>query len=122
MDLADLISRFAPVDGVHATSIPRLDLVRFSHPTGPVHAMHEQAMVIVAQGAKEVTLGDRILANGPERFLIVSVDVPIVGRVMKATPESPYLCMRLHLDPDSIGHLVREGHGGRESEQDVGLC
>ena len=109
MELAGLIARFAAHDGVHATPIPRLDLVRMSAPTGPVHAMHEQAIVFVAQGVKEVILGERVFVNGPEHFLVVSVSVPVIGRVSVATVRRPYLCMRLHLNVQVLRELLADG-------------
>ena len=54
MDLADLIARHTDGEGVHVSRIPRLDLVRISGATGPVHSMHEQAVVFVAKGRKRV--------------------------------------------------------------------
>src|SRR5258708_7445665 len=110
MNLAGLISRYATNEGPQASSIPRLDLVRISQPTGPVHAMHEQAVVLVAQGAKEVISGEKTFLNGPAHFLIVAADVPVIGRVTEATPAQPYLCMRLHLHIGTLRELLSDGH------------
>ena len=50
-------------------------------------------------------------------YLVVSVDVPIVGQIMEATPDRPFLCLRLDLDPAAIGALMLESdveRAGRE--------
>jgi transcriptional regulator GlxA family with amidase domain len=36
------------------------------------------------------------------------VDLPISGEIIQATPESPYLCLRLDLDPNQILDLIKE--------------
>ena len=108
MDLARLIAQHITSDGEQATSIPRLDLVRRSRPTGPVHSMHEQAVVFVASGYKRVVIANEIFTNGPDKFLIVSVGVPVIGEVTAATPAAPYLCMRLHLNLPILRELLTE--------------
>ena len=57
-ELARLIDRHVTEDGVHKTQIPRLSLIRASHPTEPLHVLHEPALCIIAQGSKRVLLGD----------------------------------------------------------------
>ncbi len=107
-ELASLIERYTGEDGVHATSIPRLLLIRSSQPTEAIHAVHEPAMCIVAQGRKHVMIGELVYVYDRAQYLVVSVDVPIVGQILEASPDAPYLCLRLDLDPAAIGALMLE--------------
>lgn len=107
-DLASFIEQYASGDGVHETAIPRLVLIRASQPTEPLHALHEPALCIIAQGAKQVLLGDQVFAYDAAKYLVVAVDVPVVGQVTQATPDAPYLCLRLDLDPAMLGALALE--------------
>jgi AraC-like DNA-binding protein len=107
-DLAGLIERYAGEDGIHATAIPRLFLIRSSSPTEPIHAVHEPAVCIVAQGRKQVMVGQSVHVYDRAKYLVVSVDVPIVGQVLEASADAPYLCLRLDLDPAAIGALLLE--------------
>jgi AraC-like DNA-binding protein len=107
-ELAGLVSRLAPQDGMHRTAIPRLVLFRSGQPTEPLHGLHEPAVCIIVQGAKQVMLGERVYRYDATRYLVVSVDLPVVGQVVEATPEAPYLCVRLDLDPASLGALMLE--------------
>ena len=50
-ELAGLINRHAPGDGVHPTAVPRLHLIRMTRPTERIHAVHQPAVCIVAQAA-----------------------------------------------------------------------
>jgi len=104
--LAGLIDRYSAGDGIHATAIPRLWTIRVSQPTEPLHTLHQPALCIVAQGRKQVMLGERIFAYDPTHYLVGSVDVPIVGQVIEASADAPYLCLRLDLDPVTLSALI----------------
>jgi len=110
-ELIELIAQFATVDGIQATPIEGLSLVRISHPSEPMHAVHHPALCIVAQGRKRVIAGDRVLNYDATNFLVVSVDTPVIGQVVEATPEAPYLCMKLELDAAEISALLIEVGG-----------
>lgn len=119
-ELARLIARFAPSDGVYQTAIPRLKVVRLSQPSEPMHGLHEPALCIIAQGAKQVILGDRIYRYDAAHCLVVSLDLPVIGQVIEATPDEPYLCVKLELDPAAIGALMLEAPPLAEPEPSSG--
>lgn len=107
-ELACLIDEHVTEDGVHPTVIPRVSLIRISQPTKPLHALHEPALCIVAQGKKQVLLGDKVYLYNQDQYLIVSVDLPVSGQIIEAEPETPYLCFRLDLDAAMLGELMIE--------------
>ena len=107
-ELASLIGRNIGADGMHATTIPRLFLMRASQLTEPLPTVYEPALCIVAQGRKQVMLADEVYFYGPEQCLVISVDLPVVGQVIEATPAEPYLCLRLDLDPGQLSALMME--------------
>src|SRR3546814_695641 len=114
-ELIRLIEKNHREDGRWATAIPRRHLVRFSRPTERIHGCYEPAFCIVAQGRKRAMLGDRIFEYDRSRFLVVSVDVPVVGQIIDATPREPYLCLRLDLDRALLASLFMElGDGYRD--------
>jgi len=110
-ELKSLIAQFARVDGIQATPIEGMSLVRISHPSEPMHAVHHPALCIVAQGRKRVIAGDRALNYDASNFLVVSVDTPVIGQVVEATPDEPYLCVKLELDAAEISALLIEVGG-----------
>jgi AraC-like DNA-binding protein len=116
-ELAALIEQYAGSDGVHTTSIPRLILYRASRIEAPMHAIYEPAVCVVAQGRKESIAGGAFYLYDAEKYLVVSVGVPAVGRVLEASPKRPFLCLALSLEPAAIGALMLESdieRAGRE--------
>ena len=103
------IERQAPHDGTHTTTLPGVSLLRQSEPTGePIHGVHEPAMCLVVQGAKQVLLNRELYTYDAARYLVVSVDLPISGQVTEATRDAPYLCFRMDLQASQIAALILE--------------
>jgi AraC-like DNA-binding protein len=114
-DLAGLIERVSAPhgDGMHATTIANLFLIRSSRPTDPLHGLQQPAVCIVAQGRKQVMAGRTVLTYDPAHYLVAAVEVPIIGQIVEASVAKPYLCLRLDLDPVAIAALMMEApaHG-----------
>ena len=56
--LARVIGTLVQTDGDHNTSVPSLTLHRRSGPTEPLHCIYNLGLGVVAQGAKQVLLGE----------------------------------------------------------------
>jgi len=120
-ELVQLLERRTGRDGRHETIVPVLKLYRFSQPTEPASVVQEPAVYVVVQGRKQVTVGDETYVYDPSHYLAVSVDLPAVGNVVEASPDEPYLCMTLTVDPRDLAALIvetgqhspRDDHDGR---------
>jgi len=119
-DLSNLIARFTSADGTHATAIPQICLYRASRVQEPVHAIYEPSVCIVAQGRKRSMVADQVLVYDDAKYLIIKVDVPIVSQHIEATPERPFLCMRMTIDPASIAALMIERGMSHSAGEDPG--
>jgi len=107
--LIELIEKYAGgADGVVETAVPRVKLFRFSSPTQPLHSLHEPAICLVVQGKKRVRIGDEVLDYDSSRFLTASVDVPVIGQVIEASADKPYLCFKLEIDRVMLAALALE--------------
>jgi len=107
-ELIDLVQRFAPSDGLHETAIKRLHLMRASAPAHGLPSVYEPGLCIVVQGSKQAMLAGEVFRYDPLHYLVISVTLPIVGQILEATPEKPYLCVRLNIDPRELTTLVLE--------------
>lgn len=114
-DLAVLVSaieRQTTGDGIYSTAIPALMLYRSSVPTDLTAVVYEPSLCIVAQGAKEVLLADETYRYDPAHSLLVSVDLPVVGRVAEASPTCPCLVLRIAIDSAVVGELLADSVSG----------
>ncbi len=102
------VERIAGTDGTHATDVGLLTLYRASAPTDPVATVYEPALCAIAWGRKRVMLADEVYDYDPAHFLLVSVDLPLVGQVVQASPEEPYLSLRTDLDLGQVGELLMD--------------
>ncbi|QXH59448.1 AraC family transcriptional regulator [Pseudomonas azerbaijanorientalis] len=107
-ELASIIQRFAPEYGVFETAVPPLHFIRSDAPTDAIHTIHKPGLCIVVQGRKEVRLRDEGYVYDPLNYLVVSVTLPLAGQVIEASPEEPYLCIRLDIDPCEITQLIAD--------------
>jgi AraC-like DNA-binding protein len=120
-ELARLLGRHSNGDGIHPTPIAGVAVLRASTPMAEaIHAIHEPAMCLVVQGAKQVILNDVTYAYDASHYLVVSLELPITGRVTRAVPDAPYLCFRMDLDPGEIASLILQT--GMRSAPDRGVC
>lgn len=110
-ELADRIARSTQGDGIHVSPLPQMQWVRISQPTACSPTVFEPRLCIVVQGSKIAMLGDQIYHYDPLHYLVVSMSVPMLGQVTQATPERPYLCLRLDIDPGVIAELLIELDG-----------
>ncbi|MFF0185551.1 AraC family transcriptional regulator N-terminal domain-containing protein [Streptomyces sp. NPDC005244] len=81
-------------------------LSRVDGPSAPTSSIADPVLAVVAQGAKRLTLGDRIHDYGAGQYLVVSVDLPVTGHYTRASPEEPFLAFGLTLRPPDIASLL----------------
>lgn len=104
--LAAIITRHAPQTGMYGTALPCLSLFRADQPTLPIPSVYEASLCLIAQGAKRVSIGDRSLDYDASCYLVVSLDLPLTGHIIKAGPDEPYLCCKVDLDISALADLV----------------
>jgi AraC-like DNA-binding protein len=106
-ELVERIMRRVPRDGM-ATPIEGFLLRRAAAPTELGHGVTYPAFCVIAQGSKEVLLGDRRYRYDPERYLIATATLPVASRIVEASRERPYLAVILRLDPALVGSVLVE--------------
>jgi AraC-like DNA-binding protein len=67
---------------------------------------YEPSVTVIAQGRKRVELGRNVFVFDASRFLLTSVDLPVVSRVIQASGEVPCLALSLKLDMPLIRELL----------------
>jgi AraC-like DNA-binding protein len=123
--LAELIRAHAPYDGHFNLRLPGLELIRASHTSQElIHGVARPGLCIVAQGAKKVFLGNEVFDYDATRMLVYSVDVPISGRITRATAEEPFLCLKIDLDAERIADLTLRVYpnGLPQNPKNLAIC
>jgi AraC-like DNA-binding protein len=106
--LALLIQRHAPSNGTHRTAVPSLTLMHATQTSVPLESVYKPSICVVAQGAKTATLADETYRYDPSTYLVTSVELPIMGRIIEAAPGVPYLSLKLSFDADIILDIMKE--------------
>jgi AraC-like DNA-binding protein len=106
-ELVERIARAIREDGT-LEPLRGLHLKRVSSPTEPVHGVSIPAFCVIAQGSKEVYLGDDYYRYDPAHYLLATVELPIVIQLGEASKEQPHLSLRLDLDPAMVGSVMVE--------------
>jgi len=122
-ELSARVARLAPVDGVHQAAFPSLSLIRTSVPTMCMPTVYQPSLGIVVQGRKRALLNDEVFYYDALNYLVVSVTLPVMGQVLDASAERPFLALRLNLDLEEIGRLLLElgDRGAAPAAADRGL-
>ncbi|WP_246139595.1 AraC family transcriptional regulator [Parahaliea aestuarii] len=106
MQLAQKLMRWLPIEGMVESEIDGVTLVRGDGCSGCIGTLYEPSLAFMIQGAKSVQLGDREIRYGPLSYLVTSVHLPVIGQVIEAAPDQPYLGIKLKLDPQEVTDLL----------------
>ncbi len=98
MDLARKVASFVGSAEGWTTDVPGLTLHRYTAPTTPASVTYEPSVALVVQGRKRVELAGRAFFYDASRFLLTSIDLPVLSHVVEASHDKPYLCLRLKLE------------------------
>ncbi len=106
-ELAERIALALPQDGALEPQ-PGVHFYRNSVPGQRVHAVCEPAFCVMAQGSKVIMLGEESFRYDPARYLISTIELPLIGEIVDASRERPYLGFRMTLDPSIVTSVMVE--------------
>jgi AraC-like DNA-binding protein len=75
-----------------------------------------------SSGAKEILIGADQLHYGPMECLVVSVELPAVGRIKEGNPRRPYLGLTVELDVTDLRAVQEQLAPRAEPWPDAGSC
>jgi AraC-like DNA-binding protein len=107
-ELIQIIDRNTRHEGVNNTSINSLFFIRESNITDPKYRVYKPSLCIVVSGVKELLLGNERFKYGPGNYLVASVDLPVTGQVINASPITPYLALKLEFNPSQILEILTD--------------
>lgn len=93
-------------DGLAFTPIPGLRMMCVPEPRGPLHSVYRPLLCLVLQGAKHMTVGLQEQTFSAGHSVLVGADMPVVGRIVEASPEEPYLAIAVELEATLLRELA----------------
>jgi len=118
--LRDVIRRHASnyhgPSGLDGLTITATDL-----PTAPRPGVSEPSLAMVVQGRKQTIAGGEIFDYAAGEYLLISLEVPVIGKVTEATAALPFVGLGVRLDAAEIASLVLDSTTVRRGG-DWGSC
>lgn len=106
-ELVERINHIAREDG-EIQPLKGLYLARVSVSLEKFHSVLEPSFCVIAQGSKEVLLGDSRYQYDPFHYLLTTIELPRASQVLEASRERPYLSLRLELEPQLVSSVMVE--------------
>ncbi len=99
------------VVGTHfSTGVEGLVVMQSRTETSLTGSLYRPVVCLILQGAKQISIGSRVIKCRQGSSVIVSHTLPIQSRITVATPTEPYLAMILPLDVGTLRSLIDEVH------------
>lgn len=101
-------ARHANGDGLALTPVPGLRMMCVERPRGALRSIYRPLVCLVLQGAKRMTVGNEERVYSAGQSVIVSMDVPVVGRIVQASRNEPYLAIAVELEMATLRELAAQ--------------
>lgn len=118
-ELTERIAEAAPEAG-WPEPIEGLILRRYATSEEPIYGVSRPSLCVIAQGSKEIYLGENRYRYDPYHYLLATAELPITGRVLNASDEEPFLGLVLTLDANLVSSvMVEAGYAAPQHKADV---
>ena len=101
-------NRHANRDGLAFTPVPGLRMMCVETPAGDLHSVYKPLICLVLQGAKRMIVGKEERTFFAGQSVIVSADMPVVGRIVQASRNEPYLAVAVELEMAILRELATQ--------------
>jgi AraC-like DNA-binding protein len=92
--------------GLTRTALPGVSVLSATATAEPVGDILEPTLAVIAQGVKETALNGRAFVYGAGQFLVASVELPVIGKIVQASRAEPFLAAVFELRPERIATLL----------------
>ena len=105
-DLAKTIRRLALVDGLQESCLRGTHCIKISQTDRRAKRYWRASLSIVAQGCKEIVLGREVYRCDGGHYIAAPIDLPVSSRILSATPEHPFLCLKIDFDSLTLSQVA----------------
>jgi AraC-like DNA-binding protein len=107
-DLIATAARQCDGVGVHATAVQGLKVIWRDRTTEPLPTVYGACVCFVLQGAKNVWSGKKVYSYDSSTYLVSCLDLPATSQIAEASPEHPFICLMLDLQPALVYEILQE--------------
>lgn len=105
--LAELLEALFAQDGVFNSPVPGVDIARSVESTPRHPIVYKPGIIVLAQGRKNVWLGDNRYVYDANNYLVLSAPMPMECETF-ASEKEPLLALAISVDPIMVGELLLE--------------
>ncbi|RWD79760.1 MAG: AraC family transcriptional regulator [Mesorhizobium sp.] len=90
------------------TPVPGLRMMCVQSPHGDLHSVYRPLVCLVLQGVKRMAVGREQQIFSAGQSVIVSADMPVVGRIVQASQGEPYLAVAVELEMTLLREIAAQ--------------
>jgi AraC-like DNA-binding protein len=94
--------------GVFVLPLPGVHIMRTFQQMVPVKHIYRPSLCVVLGGANVLLMGSEVFHYGPMECLVVSVEMPAVGRIKEGSQQRPYLGLTVELDVTDLREILAQ--------------
>ncbi len=87
--------------------MPGVHLMRFGWTSLPLVSTQFPCMALVLQGTKSIEFGGAHLEYGEGQYLLASIDMPAISRIVNASKTQPLLSVAVQIDFVELGEVMQ---------------
>jgi AraC-type DNA-binding domain-containing proteins len=119
--ITPMIEQITRAEGNTETRIPFLTINRHTHESVLSPGVLTPSFCMILQGMKELHLGNELVCYYAGDFVASVIDMPTSGQVLNATPDNPFVGLRIDLTTKEIASIAMEtGIDETRSQKKVG--
>ena len=99
-----------PHNQTYHSPIKGLVIHHSDHPFQYENVIQEPSICIVIQGEREIRLGNQYYLFDEQHFMFCPVDIPMCGKIVKATPNEPFVVLSMKIDLQAVNQILFEQH------------
>lgn len=107
-ELTELIKRHSIHNSSKETAISSLYVYQHSSISEPAYRVYKPSFCVIVQGLKEILLAQERFEYGPSNYLIASMNLPVIGQIIKASTDTPYLSLKLEFTQNQILEVLND--------------
>lgn len=104
--IAKLVENYP--EGINETIVPDLSVIRCDRQTSFEPGVITPSFCVIVRGRKRVYLGEEIFEYSDGDTLSSLIAIPATGMVVGATPQNPYIGLKIELNLHEIAAVVTE--------------